>query len=300
MPVPLTFEKRMQAIEGLTLTRQAPLREMTRFAIGGPASLLVQAWSADAFRLALEETKAHGVPRLVIGGGTNLIVSDAGFDGVALRFEATCDSISPARNQARDQRGGGTSLQDLVDWTMNSGLSGMESLTGIPGSVGGAVYGNAGAYGRSTHELVRTVTYHRWTNNRALVQCRMPFLLPRKHLQGAEGLDNSSNGAATGKRRSCRTHQESNRDSDGPRPKYPPDMKCAGSIFKNLFFAHLPPSVQGLIPPALVREGKVPSAWFLEQIGARSMRVGDIEVAPYHANLISTSVTETVQPGCSD
>ena len=68
--------------------------------------------------------------------------------------------------------------------------------------------------------------------------------------------------------------------------KYPPDMKCAGSIFKNLFFAHLPPSVQGLIPPALVREGKVPSAWFLEQIGARSMRVGDIEVAPYHANLI--------------
>jgi UDP-N-acetylmuramate dehydrogenase len=63
-------------------------------------------------------------------------------------------------------------------------------------------------------------------------------------------------------------------------------MKCAGSIFKNLLYAELPAAVQAEIPPALVREGKVPSAWFLEQAGVKGMRRGDIQVAAYHANLV--------------
>jgi UDP-N-acetylmuramate dehydrogenase len=68
--------------------------------------------------------------------------------------------------------------------------------------------------------------------------------------------------------------------------KYPPTMKCAGSIFKNLLFDRLPESVQRVIDPKVVREGKVPSAWFLEQTGAKGLRNGDIHVADYHANLI--------------
>jgi UDP-N-acetylmuramate dehydrogenase len=68
--------------------------------------------------------------------------------------------------------------------------------------------------------------------------------------------------------------------------KYPPTMKCAGSIFKNVFFAELPAAVQSEMPANVVREGKVPSAWFLEQVGAKGMQRGDIKVATYHANLI--------------
>jgi UDP-N-acetylmuramate dehydrogenase len=63
-------------------------------------------------------------------------------------------------------------------------------------------------------------------------------------------------------------------------------MKCAGSIFKNCFFTKLPTAVQAEIPAKIVREGKVPSAWFLEQVGAKGIRRGDIQVAEYHANLI--------------
>jgi UDP-N-acetylmuramate dehydrogenase len=63
-------------------------------------------------------------------------------------------------------------------------------------------------------------------------------------------------------------------------------MKCAGSIFKNLLFKSLPHSVQAEIPGNVVREGKVPSAWFLEQVGAKGIQRGGIEVATYHANLI--------------
>jgi len=63
-------------------------------------------------------------------------------------------------------------------------------------------------------------------------------------------------------------------------------MKCAGSIFKNLILAELPESARSVVPREIVREGKIPSAWFLEQVGAKGMRRGDIQVADYHANLI--------------
>jgi UDP-N-acetylmuramate dehydrogenase len=68
--------------------------------------------------------------------------------------------------------------------------------------------------------------------------------------------------------------------------KYPPTMKCAGSIFKNCLFADLPEAVQSQIPEKLVKGGKVPAAWFLEQVNAKGIRKGDIQVAAYHANLI--------------
>ena len=63
-------------------------------------------------------------------------------------------------------------------------------------------------------------------------------------------------------------------------------MKCAGSIFKNLLLADLPERIARQLPPNAIIEGKVPSAWFLEQVGAKGMREGDIQVATYHANLI--------------
>jgi UDP-N-acetylmuramate dehydrogenase len=68
--------------------------------------------------------------------------------------------------------------------------------------------------------------------------------------------------------------------------KFPPTMKCAGSIFKNLLVAELPPEVAAAVPEKVVREGKVPAAYFLEQVGAKGMKRGDIHIADYHANLI--------------
>ena len=68
--------------------------------------------------------------------------------------------------------------------------------------------------------------------------------------------------------------------------KFPPTMKCAGSIFKNLLLKDLPPAVAAQVPDQVVREGKIPAAWFLEQVGAKGMVRGDIHVANYHANLI--------------
>ena len=68
--------------------------------------------------------------------------------------------------------------------------------------------------------------------------------------------------------------------------KFPATMKCAGSVFKNLVLAELPAAVAAKVRPDVIREGKVPAAYFLEQVGAKGMAHGDIRVAAYHANLI--------------
>src|ERR1019366_7074126 len=64
--------------------------------------------------------------------------------------------------------------------------------------------------------------------------------------------------------------------------KFPPTMKCAGSIFKNFLLRELPPAAAAAVLAAVVREGKIPAAWFLEQVGAKGMQIGDIHVARYH------------------
>ena len=80
--------------------------------------------------------------------------------------------------------------------------------------------------------------------------------------------------------------------------KFPATLKCAGSIFKNLMFAELPEAAQRVVPPEVVRDGKVPSAYFLEMVGAKGMKNGDIHVADYHANLIYNAGHGTARQVC--
>ena len=180
----------------------------------------------------------------------------------------------------------GAILQDVVDQSIGLGFKGLETMTGIPGYLGGAIYGNAGAYGHSIEELIEAVRVtdgHRvFTLNNA--ECRFGYrestfkakkewVILSADLRFCE--DDPDELARVA--REIRTIRDA---------KYPPEMRCAGSIFKNLFFADLPPRVQAEIPSSVIREGKVPSAWFLEQTGAKGMRRGDIQVATYHANLV--------------
>ena len=177
-------------------------------------------------------------------------------------------------------------MQEVVDRAIVLGLQGLETMTGIPGYLGGAVYGNAGAYGRSIQELVRQVRVFDGqrvfavSNEECRFRYRESVFKERKKwiILSTDLLFSDGDPAALAETAaSIRTTRDA---------KYPPGMKCAGSIFKNLLLRDLPPQVVGQIPAEVVREGKVPSAWFLEQIGLKGLRRGDIQVAPYHANLI--------------
>lgn len=272
----------LQDLAGLRVQRDAPLRDYTRFGLGGPADWLVDAADEADFVEAWQRLRAAGVRTEVIGGGSNLVVADGGFRGVVLRFTG-----ADLREEGTTVwAGAGSVLQDLVDFTIGLGLSGIHTMTGVPGWTGGAVYGNAGAYGRSIDQSITRVRFFDGVEIREIgnTECRFRYrdstfkdhkgwIVLRAELELLRG--------DAGELRTRADEIRSIRDA-----KYPPTMKCAGSIFKNLLFAELPESVQAVVDPKVVREGKVPSAWFLEQVGAKGVRNGGIHVADYHANLI--------------
>jgi UDP-N-acetylmuramate dehydrogenase len=180
----------------------------------------------------------------------------------------------------------GAVLQDLVDFANGRGLKGLETLAGIPGSVGAAVYGNAGAYGHSISESVTRVRFFDGTEIRVSdkEECEFHYResVFKKHKEwiifSTELLLQPADAAEL---------QKISSDILSVRnEKFPVTMKCAGSIFKNLLARELPAAAAAEVPATSVREGKVPAAWFLEQVGAKGMQRGDIHVATYHANLI--------------
>lgn len=282
MHVSSAAAKRLGAVPNLTVLPGEHLAPHTRFQIGGPAALFGDTSDAGAFQEALRVAKSLALPRLIIGGGTNLVVSDTGFDGLVLRYGG-----------ARIRRDGlslhaeaGAVLQDVVDQAVAHGLEGLQTMTGIPGYLGGAIYGNAGAYGHSIQELVERVHVTdgdsafsldpaecRFRYRDSIFKDRKDWIILSAELRFQEGDSAQLAETAAGIR--------AIRDA-----KYPPTMKCAGSIFKNVFFAELPAGVRARVPAGAAREGKVPSAWFLEQAGVKGLRRGDIQVASYHANLI--------------
>src|SRR5579862_2245272 len=145
----------LEAIPNLHISEDVPLTRHTRFEIGGPARLLVDASTPEALAQALRLIREHHWPHAVIGAGSNLVVSDEGFPGAVLRYTASAIEIDGGMVHVE----AGAMLQNLVDMTIDWGLSGMHTMTGIPGWVGGAIYGNAGAYGHSIHEFVENVRF---------------------------------------------------------------------------------------------------------------------------------------------
>ena len=120
---------RFAGIPNLTVSESTPLARYTRFGIGGPADLYAETGSVEAFIAAMEAARETGIPTMVIGDGTNLIVSDHGFRGLVLRYRGEALLAADGRVVAQ----AGAVLQDLVDFTIECGLKGLETLAGIPG-----------------------------------------------------------------------------------------------------------------------------------------------------------------------
>jgi len=190
-------------------------------------------------------------------------------------------------------------LQDLVDFAIARGLKGLETLSGIPGWVGAAVYGNAGAYGHSISERVRSVRFLDDSQVRVFVNEECAFRYRESIFKDRKGWIIFStelilDPADAGELRKIADDILKVRNE-----KFPPTMKCAGSIFKNFLLAELPASAAAQVPATAVREGKVPAAYFLEQVGAKGMLRGDIHVAGYHANLIYNAGAGTAHDLCA-
>lgn len=141
---------------GCSVFPDTPMAAATTFRIGGPARLLLQLPNAQAAQEILPLCHKEGLPVLLLGNGSNLLVSDSGFPGVVLRLDGKAEPT--LREETLVSCPAGLSLQRLCLFARDRGLSGLEFAFGIPGTVGGALFMNAGAYGGEMADVVTEAT----------------------------------------------------------------------------------------------------------------------------------------------
>ena len=147
-----TFTERIRACVGPDDVRErAPLAELTTFGVGGPADWLITIRDAGALPAVLSAARDASIPVTVLGGGSNVVIADDGIRGAVLRLQLTRVS-QPSPDRVRAEAG--LTMNGLVRWTVGRGLAALEAWAGTPGTVGGAIHGNAHFAGRNIGDLV--------------------------------------------------------------------------------------------------------------------------------------------------
>jgi len=262
--------------------RSAPLAPFTTFKVGGPADWLVHAHRADDVKEILGVARRAGVPAIVLGGGSNVLIADAGMRGIVIRLHGG-DVISVADDRIRSDAG--VTINGLVRWTINHGVSGLEIWAGTPGTVGGAVHGNAHFKGRLIGELVVDVEVVAPDGRVERIPAdRMEFGYDRSRLQRSGEVALSVDfRVARGDPPALRATA---RESLAFRKRTQPlESASAGCIFQNPDPSH--DDVPDGIPPS--------AGALVDRAGLKGTGEGGARVSPTHGNFIVNDGSATAE-----
>ena len=270
--------------------RNYPLKKLTTMKIGGPAKYFFIAKNENDLISAIDWAKKNKVKWYIIGDGSNLVPSDSGFNGLIIKNEI--ESFTKTGNKVFV--GTGNNLLESISILNAFGLKGMEKMAGIPGTVGGAIYGSAGAYGQEIKDcLTKMKIYNgkktQWLSKK---QCRFGY---RESI-----FKNKKDWVILAaefkfKRANPYELQKTSREIIKTREKkYWPGLLCPGSFFKNIVINNvrlvsLRRQFLKKINKAKINHDKVPTGYLLEEVGAKGMRIGGIRVVGHHGNLIYNS-----------
>ena len=273
-------EERLRAVIGDDLLTHEPLRHHTTFRVGGPADWFVAAKTPEQLAASLRVAHDTNVPVFLLGGGSNLLVSDDGFRGLVVKN--ACDAVNFDGTAAHVECG--ADYLTFIEQCRDHGLAGLAYAAGIPGSVGGAVYGNAGCYGQdigsrtiectvATFDGVRVETLPASWFQFAYRDSRLKRE-PRALLSCVVRMEKGDTSAI---------QKEIDEKLEIRRIKHPQWRvePTAGSYFKNL-----PPGFQVPGLPHSPGTQRVPAGALLDLCEARGLRVGDAMVFPKHANIL--------------
>lgn len=240
------------------------MKSHTSFRVGGKARYFAKPESAEEVALSKDFAKENGLPLFVLGRGSNVVVSDAGFDGVIIQlgkpfsqFKFDGETLSA---------GAGASLSALARACATLGLSGLHLLAGIPGSVGGAVSMNAGAYGQEISKTLEAVQFLGEDNairEFSAEECLFGYR-SSAFRESAKILLSATFSLKRGQAADLLAEQK--RVLEERRQKQPLEYPSAGSMFKR---------PENAFPGALI-----------EQAGLKGLRIGGAEVSTKHANFI--------------
>jgi len=258
----------------------------TTYKIGGPAKYFFTAKNEKDLEDALKWAKDEKMQHFILGGGSNILVSDDGFDGLVVRIKN--NELKIKNNEIIC--GAGVQLSELVRFSVDNGLTGLEWAAGIPGTVGGAVRGNAGAFGSDISKSIKEVKIFQIKNKESRIknfsnkQCKFKYResIIKKNpdmiiLEVQLKLKKGKNKAEQKKIVANIINQRT-----GKQPRKP----SAGSVFKNIFFKDISPVYQSKIPNEIVKGGKVPVGWLIEDVELKGKRIKDAKISTEHANFI--------------
>ncbi len=246
------------------------LSRFTTFKTGGPAKYFLTVKSAEEVSESIKTAHRLQIPFFIVGGGSNLLVSDCGFEGLMIKVNVSGLRLIDSNIIFC---GAGEELMDLINFSADNSLTGLEFAAGIFGLVGGAIYGNAGAYGGEIADIIKEITLVDMDGNIKKVDanyCKFGYrdsLLKKSNEVVIDALFELSAGEKTDIR------SKINEIIEIRAKKHPVEGKCAGSFFKN-------------IPDPKEKYGKLPAGRLLEQAGCKGLKVGGAQVFEKHANII--------------
>ena len=263
----------------------------TSFKIGGEAALFLEVEEVDSLCAVMEEIWREKIPYFILGGGTNVVFADEGFDGIvvstkkmnAILIQENCEKkIEGKPSETLVLCEAGAATNSLVNFACARGIAGLEEFAGLPGTVGGAVYMNARCFEKEMSAVVRKISWIEWEGEKCVrrekefskedwgykkspfsetkkIVTQVEFALPQIQKESASENSAMSNSELEKRAREFVALRKQKGHFEFP---------CAGSVFKNN------------------RAFGEPSGKIIEGLGLKGTQVGGAQIAPFHANII--------------
>lgn len=253
-----------------TLKRNVNLSDYNTYKIGGNADYFIEADSPELLIEALKYSRSKEIPYFILGGGSNILFSDKGFRGIVIRNVCrnyTFDDIYVSAES-------GILMSELLCAAKNRGLGGIEFVSGIPGTLGGAVAGNAGAYGKSMSQIISEARIINSNLEEITVDCDyFEFAYRFSRLKTNRDVLVSARLKLEKKNQEV-IEAEINRIIEDRKDKHPYDMGSCGCFFKNVVTSD---------------STKISAGKMLDEIGAKNISYGKAIVYEKHANFLLNS-----------
>ncbi|MEK7584672.1 MAG: UDP-N-acetylmuramate dehydrogenase [Patescibacteria group bacterium] len=268
------------------------LRPFTTFRIGGAARFFAEPRSEKELANVIEWAQKHSSRIFVLGGGSNILIPDSDFDGLIIRLDFKGIKVHETTVIA----GASVLLDDVISKTLKAGLVGLELAAGIPGTIGGAVRGNAGTFGENIGDRIASVSYfsqgamHTLDRSacdfkyRDSIFKRSSFIITSCTLELPRGDTKSSKHIIDDRKR---VRRESH-----------PLEPSAGCIFKNVEFARI--DIEELAKRDIdisrfEKFKKIPSGYLIESLGLKGKKIGGAQVSEKHGNYIINTGAATFE-----
>jgi len=269
------------------IIKNKTLAPLTTFKIGGKAKFFVEVRNSKELKSAINWAKTKKEKIIIFSGGSNVLINDSGVDGLVIKMR----DISLMIDNNKLICGAGLSLAQAVITATNHNLSGLEWAAGIPGTIGGAVYGNAGAFGKTISETVRYVVAYDIKNNTFLTlnnqQCEFSYRESVFKKINNLIIVNICLALMPGEKNEIKKLVDNYliyRNNSQPK------NFSAGSIFKNLTFDYLQSVNPDLAVQAekanIVKGNKISTSWVIDKLGLKGKQIGFAKISEKHAGFI--------------